>query len=499
MGINRKAVGSRGQAMMALVMVVGVVAMIFVASVVYKSTTAGKSSVQSSKSISAYELANAAVQKGIWALNLNSDNWNVVGSGGSIPGYDGSTVYTDIPGGKYKITITSGATADDRVIVAYAKDNSPTPQFRGLKVTLSKATAQFGAVMGYKIHFKKTTKVHWGPVYAYDSINLEGKSRLYYPQLYSMGKITNRDTNPALPNTDGLQWWSYNFAPGLPSWPNVDFEYYKALAKAQGTYYAKGDRGSHVKHADDKDGELDDNDKDDDDEYSYTNIIDTQPYVRFFDTGVKARFKGGNNLLRGVIIAMDNVEFKDGPASVAAVNAKYAASGLPNYYPRVETIPANAWKQYQKIDTSSAGDYPGDVGGPGASGQNATYTFGSNITNNTNTTAPIHFEGFLYSGAVIKLHRGGNVVGVVMSAKKTSEMGDSDEDDDHNDDSSYDNDHHDDDRGDDPSVHKDHGDDWKAEGMSRHLTVFYQDNLGIHIIGSGATQKAWQEVAAPAF
>lgn len=492
----------RGQAMMGTVMVIGVVAMAFIAAVVYKNMGTSKASVASSKSISAYEIANAAIQKGIWALNLNSDNWNTVGTAGTLTGYDGTTIFTDIPGGSYKLLINSGPGADDRTITAYAKDNSATPEYRGLKVVLTKGSTQFGPLMGYKIHLKKRAKIHWGPIYAYDSLTLEGKSKVFFPQLYSVGKITHLDTSAALPNTDGVRWWSFNYTPGVPSWPKLDLEYYKALAQAQGTYYAKGDRSSGKHHKDDDADKLDDKDKSDDDEYAYSNVIDTQPYVRYYEDGVKAKFKGGNNLLRGVIIGMDKVEFKDGTASVAAVNAKYASSGLSAYYPRSVTIPTNAWKHYQKIDTASAGDYPGDIGGPGAAGQAATYSFGSTLTDATHTPAPIHFEGFLYSAKQLKLHKGGVFVGVVMAAHKTTELKDSDEDKDsgegdvNNDVNDRD---HDEDSHGNLSEHRDHAATWSSTGRSKHMSVFFQDNLGIKVLGSGTTQKAWQEIPTTPF
>lgn len=491
-----KPFNQRGQAAMLLVMFIAVVALITIASVVFRSTVTSRNSVRAGKSITAYEIANAAAQKGIWALNLNTDNWKTVGDGGTISGYDGTATYTDIPGGAYKLRVYAGAGTDERVVEAMAKDVNPNPQYRGLRVTLTKG-GQFGPVMGYKINFKKRAKVHWGPIYAYDELKLEGKSKVYYPQLFSKGAITHLDTNSALPNTDGVRWWSFNYAPGVPEWPQIDFEYYKGLAKLQGNYYAKGDRSKGKKHKDDDSDKLDDHDRDDDDEYSYANVIDTQPYVRFYDTGVKAKFKGGKNLLRGVIIAMDKIEFKNGTASVADVNVKYSSCGLSAYYPRALSIPKNAWKQYQKLDTSASGDYPGDTGGPGSSGQAAAYTFGASFTDATHTPSPIHVEGFLYSGSQIKFHKGGVVAGVVMSAHKTTKLEDAGSDDDQGD-GDYDKDHNED-SGHDPKAYRDHTNDWSATGRKKHLSIFFQDNLGIRIIGSGAKQTAWEEFAPTPF
>lgn len=343
----------RGQALLASIVVMGAVALIYIVAVVIKSQSIQKSSLLSRKSISAYEVANACVQKGIWALNLNSDNWAAAGHGTVISGYDGNTIYSDIAGGKYKLSIIPGPGTDDRTITCYAKDDSASPEYRGLEVVLSKGSAQFGAVMGYKIKFQKKTNIHWGPVYAYDDLDIKEKSRVFYPRLFSKGKIKHIDNKASLPNTDGIFWWSFNYSPGVPAWPNVDLEYYKALAKAQGTYYKKGDRSEHKKHKDDDSDKIDEHDRSDEDSYSYSNVIDTQPYVRFYDTGVKAKFKGGNNLLRGAIIAMDTLEFKDGTASIASVNAKYSSLGLSAFYPRAVSVPADAWKEYKKIDTSS--------------------------------------------------------------------------------------------------------------------------------------------------
>lgn len=508
-GPMKKISNRRGQAMLAAVTVMGVVALIFITAIVYKNSVTQKATVKSGKSSAAHEIANAAIQKGIWALNLNSGNWALLGNGGTLPGYNGDVIYTDMPGGSYKITISAGPnTATDRTITAYAKDNSSSPQYSGLRVVLSKSSAQFGAIMAPKIDLQKPTKVHWGPIYAYDTLDLQKESRNFFPRLYSKGKIRSIDTNPSLPNTDGVQWWSYNFSPGVPAWPQIDLAYYKAQAQAQGRYYAKGDREKSVNHGDDD--RLDNDDRDDDDSYTYQNVIDTQPYVRFYDHGVKVKFKGGKNLLRGVIIAMDTVEFKDGPASVGDVNAAYAAAGLPNFYPHTVQLPQNAWKEYAKIDTASGGDYPGDIGGPGASGQNATYTFGASSVDNLHTDAPVHFEGLLYAGKKIKLHRGGTFLGVIMAADKSVKLSGSDEDDDSGDAASCDNDHkskwtgdddsdhHDGDPG-DLDVHRDHDTDQDGACHQQRLTVYYLDNLGIRIIGSGQKQTLFQEVPSPAF
>ncbi len=507
---------SRGQAMMAAVMVVGVGAVVFIASIVYRNMSVQKTAVTSRKSLSAFNLAKAALEKGLWTLHSNSGYWKRVSTGGSIPGYSNDVIYTDIPGGSYKINIAQGESSSDVILTASAKDESTVPQYRGLQVTLTKKGAQFGVIMASKIKLQKRTKLHWGPVYAYDSLDLKKKSRLFYPRLFSKGKIKSLDTNSALPNTDGTRWWSFNFKPGVPAWPQIDFEYYKTLAKAQGTYYAKGDRGQGKKHKDDDDDKLDDKDKSDDDDYSYSNIIDTQPYVRFYDTGVKAKFKGGKNLLRGVIISMGSVEFKDGTASISAVNAKYAAAGLPAYYPRAVALPAEAWKEYKKIDTASAGDYPGDIGGPGVSGLSPTYTFGAATNDNLTTKQPIHLEGWVYAAEKLKTHRGGVIVGLLMCPEKTANFGNSDEDkDDDKDkdsdpdtDGDHDRDHHakyegddDNDHHDDEPVgglgHKTH-DDGDEEGHKRRLTLYFQD-LDIQLIGAGETRKSWLEVPVTPF
>lgn len=503
---------NRGQALMAAVMVMGIVALIFIAALVFKNQSIQKHSVDSRKSISAYEIANACVQKALWAINLNTDNWMNLAEGAQLAGYDGNTVFDDIPGGKYKVTITTGPDAEDRTITCYAKDASATPQFRGLKVVMTKAPNQFGVVMGHKIQFKKRTKAHWGPVYAYTDLDMKKKNRLFYPRLFSMGKIKHIDNKATLPNTDGKRWWSFNYTPGVPKWPQIDFEYYKALAKAQGTYYSKEDRKKGKKHKDDDSDKLDDKDKSDDDSYSYRNIIDTQPYVRFYDEGVKVKFKGGNNLLRGAIIVMDQLEFRDGTATVAAVNAKYASLGLAPYYPRTVTTPKKMWKEYQKIDTSSAGDFPGDIGGPGETARSNTYTFGALLTDNLQTDAPIHVEGWIYAGKKLKLKRGGTIVGLIMAAHKETKLESADSDSEHDSDSTnHDTDHYStytDDRdtdsdkhGHEPpglSTHKDHINDWQHNAHKRRLTLYFQD-LDIRVIGSGVTQKTWQEISAAAF
>ncbi|MBI5596777.1 MAG: hypothetical protein HY928_11860 [Elusimicrobia bacterium] len=508
----------RGQIMMGAVIVMGVVALIFIAAVVFKNVQTQKASSASQKGISAYEVARAAAEKATWTLNLDNDNWKALSSGTPLTGFDGGTVFTDVPGGKYKVAITSGPTTDDRTVTVWAKDGSASPEYRGLQVVLSKTVAQFGVVMANKIKFQQRTKAHWGPIYAYEELDMKRKARVSYPRLFSKGKIKHIDNKSSLPNTDGVRWWSFNFPPGVPSWPQIDFEYYKSIAQNQGTYYAKGDRSKKKKHSDDKDSDKKDSDEKDndkdrsgDDEWIFSNIIDTQPYVRYYDTGVKAKFQKGKNLLRGAIIAMDTVEFKDGTASLADVNAKYAASGLAAYYPRTVNIPSTAWREYQKVDTAEAGDYPGDVGGPGKTGMNATYTFGAASADNLQTDAPIHIEGWVYAGEKLKLHRAGTIVGLVMCPSKNVKLENSEEDKDSDRDTDYDqdhrskytsdkdtdNDHHDQDS-DGVSTHVDHSNDWHQDAHKKRLTFYFQD-LDIKTKGSSITQKSWREIPVQAF
>ncbi|TPW20886.1 MAG: hypothetical protein FD126_1253, partial [Elusimicrobia bacterium] len=117
------------------------------------------------------------------------------------------------------MAITSGAEEVDRVITVYAKDSSKTPEYRGLELVLSKTGAQFGVVMANKIKFKKNIKANWGPIYAYEELDFRKKARFFYPRLFSKGKIKHIDNKSSLPNTDGKWWWSFNFPPGVPSWP----------------------------------------------------------------------------------------------------------------------------------------------------------------------------------------------------------------------------------------------------------------------------------------
>lgn len=502
----------RGQALLAAVMVMGVVALIFIASIAFRNLTLQKSSVRAQKQITTYEIANACVQKAIWAINVNSDNWNTLGEGAPLAGYDGATVFKDVPGGAYKAAISSGPAADDRTVTCWAKDLSAKPEYRGLQVVLTQGSAMFGPVMGQKIKLKKRAKVHWGPIYAYDELDIKKKARVFYPRLFSLGKIKHIDNKPAKPNTDGVRWWSFNHPPGVPAWPKIDFEYYKALAKLQGRYYAKGDRKANKKHKDDDSDRRDEKDKSDEDSYAYRNVIDTQPYVRFYDEGVKVKFKGGNNLLRGVIIAMDSIEFRDGTASVAAVNAKYVSLGLAPFYPRTVATPKKAWLEYQKIDTDQAGDYPGDVGGPGMGGRNPDYTFGAGATGDTQTDAPIHVEGWIYAGNKLKLKKGGTIVGLIIGGHKETKLESADSDSEHDSDDNHDtdhygtyvndkdsdNDHHDQ----DPAgvkTHKHRHHDWSHDAHKRRLTVYFQDNLDIRVIGATQTQKSWREIPVAPF
>lgn len=90
----------------------------------------------------------------------------------------------------------------------------------------------------------------------------------------------------------------------------------------------------------------------------------------------------GRNGLRGTVIVRGNL----------------GVSGGDNYNPgHAVTVPAAAWKEYQKIDTSSINQYPGDTG---LKSNAATYTFGScgMTCEGGPLGADLGVYGFLYVG-----------------------------------------------------------------------------------------------------
>jgi len=423
--MNCRPADTKGQTLLAALGIM-LVLLLIVPAMVMMVVNEGRWTIKNKKSTTAYYLAEAGIDRGYWKVLENQDYWALLASD-TIAGYDFDQAYSDVPStgtaslGTYCIKLSSYSlfgtpvATNQRVITASGRDNA-AKEIRTIELLLEKPPGVSGAIHAQKIGFSGGGRVHWGPMISLQDITLSGAAVVRYPRKYAKLKIQPQppfDENAAAPNYDTdspnphTEFWSYNEPPGVPNPPPVDLPYYKNLALYSTAAVAAGYGGGQY--------------------YSntgnFSNLKDTQTWVRYTENDFK--FTGGT-LVRGVVIAINTVEFSGGPANKgtdacpggapSTVNRTYCDAGLSPFYPRTVNIPAGAWQEYQKIDTAAAGEYPGDQGGPGSPGLNATYIFGAASDTNLQTQSTLSCnECFIYAGNDFKATGGSTFAGAVLA------------------------------------------------------------------------------------
>ena len=197
----------------------------------------------------AFQLADAAVDRGYWKLKENPDLVTAIINGHPLPGYDGQTTYTDVAGGEYRISITAGPTFYELTIVGTGKDNS-SKEYRAVQAIYDRV-GFYGPILGNSVSNTSGGFCVWGSYMSYgDHMTLSGDAGQIYPRIFTkgdlnVGNLTGSlwsDTTSDLPNSwpkPGvlMQWHSFNDFPGVPVVAKPDFDYYRGIAKAQNYYY----------------------------------------------------------------------------------------------------------------------------------------------------------------------------------------------------------------------------------------------------------------------
>jgi len=193
-----------------------------------------KVSVKDQKASFAFSLAEAAVDRGYWKVKGSTSTFAGVLAGGTISGYNFDTKYTDITGGNYRISVTSGPGDAQVTIVGEGRDwqNKET---RAIKAIYTNTNIAGAIIAGGLLNATGASVVHWGPIMAMGNIEVSGSASTNgFPRKLARQTVKpfdpTNDTNP--PNTDSLEWWSnYN----VPELPVFDFTTMRASAAASGT------------------------------------------------------------------------------------------------------------------------------------------------------------------------------------------------------------------------------------------------------------------------
>ncbi|MFA5858540.1 MAG: hypothetical protein WC955_05695 [Elusimicrobiota bacterium] len=192
-----------------------------------------KTSVKTKRTTTAFHLAEAGLDRGVWKMQESSSVWDDIVTGTKIEGYRGYTSESykeyDSAGklmGEYAIDIASTSQSNVVRVFSKAKDAS-SYEVRAIEAYYRKQVIVGPIDVDSTIEYKPNLTVHWGPVVTYGSIEMSPTK--YYPRKISKGRIVGRDVDQSSPNTDDLEYWAYE---DLGNPPRVDLAYYKTLAIA---------------------------------------------------------------------------------------------------------------------------------------------------------------------------------------------------------------------------------------------------------------------------
>ena len=183
----------------------------------------------------AFHLAEAGAEKAYLYISLSTITWNAIQAGIAQADYSFDKAYTDIEGGSYAISITSGPGIQQVTISTIGRDKQGK-ETRALRIVYSNTILGDTAIFaGQGVQIAGGTNVEWGGVMSPSAIDATGRN---HPQFWSSSQITGKDTNPNPPNCDcqtppdcGCCQW-HAFEKNLPTPPALDFNFYRTSAAA---------------------------------------------------------------------------------------------------------------------------------------------------------------------------------------------------------------------------------------------------------------------------
>lgn len=373
-----------------------------------------KLSVKDQKASIAFNLAEAALDRGYWKVKSSTATCDASINGVLIPGYHFDATYTDVPGGSYRINISSIASRTI-MITGEGRDNS-TKEVRAVSAVYKNQVIYTPLLSSGNLGFKKGLVVFWGAIMSQGDITLDPVlADHYFPRKYSKGVVIGagsdpRDTNGLNPpNTDGAEWWSdYEYVPELPI-PN--FEVLRASAAAthtlnvygcaSGSSYTDPNTGNTVSGNAPWDARNKclptgaDHSTHFGNTWNHPKSAQNQPntdYVWYYDGDLRIIGDSTNGCgIRGTLIVRGNLTIDS-----------------PGQYNYTGSVPANAWMEHARIDkthydTAATKEYPADIG---LSSSSLTFRFGTDTWSDpwgTNWKTTVGMRGFTYVGGDLSL------------------------------------------------------------------------------------------------
>lgn len=391
--------GQRGQILVGVTILV-LVLLILVPLLVQWSSQESKWAVKDQQTTTAFNIAEGAVDRGMWKLKSATGTWQSALAGTVIPGYDLDVVYSDIEGANYRLRFTSGPSVGQVTVFAEGKDLR-SGQIRALKTVFEDRAIPGPILSSGMVDYADTFDAHWGPIMSQGNIQITGTAATrYYPRKFSKQVVTGTAGNPRdtsginPPNTDNVEWWSDYPVPDLPL---LDFTTMRASATSSGTLnYRTNDNTSGAGKCVGWAGKGTCSSAGGTAAAHYSATV-----AHFFNSNNNAESR--NNRLwywDNDLIMSGNMNsrgcYRLGLYGTVIVRGNMTIDS-GDCYAYVGPILPNAWKEYAKIDTASTNQYPGDNGF-----QTNRLTF--NHGNETWTGGPlaantdVGIRGFIYVG-----------------------------------------------------------------------------------------------------
>ncbi|MFC1501569.1 hypothetical protein ACFL58_03885 [Elusimicrobiota bacterium] len=393
-----------------MVLIVLAVLTIMVPAMVLWVQSESRATVKSRKMTTAFNLAEAAVDRGLWELKKSTTTWNTVYSGTPITGYNFDVSYDDIAGGTYRIRY-GNLTGNQVEIIGEGRD-STTDEVRAIRAVYRNMSVPGVIISGGMVNIANAFEAHWGPIMAHDNINITDASAAqnYFPRKYSRQVVTcnskgyQRDGNGLdPPNTDGIEWWSGYDVPDLPM---LDFATLRSSAAATNTLNVYGCTNkaspwgctwstikcnsygnNHAEHF----------------LNTWNHPSSQKNYVWYWDGDVELVGPGGSggSGIYGNVIVRGDLTLNSGDNL-----------SVPNY-----PVPGSAWQEYAKItktvgDTATKNQYPAD---DGYQTIRPTFNLGSESwsTGPSNANTDVGIRGFIYVGGDLDINSMMDIAGAV--------------------------------------------------------------------------------------
>lgn len=350
--------GRGGQTLVAAVLM-ATAALVIVPLLVFSVQNEARWTVKQDRSTLAYHLAEAGQDRAVAFLAASDESWSQALAGTPAPGYAGDVQYSDVAGGLYTISLSSGPLADQVTVLTKGRD-AGSKEVRAIqavygadKSVVADAPLLSGFIAQGPVGYQSTMHVYWGAITSYTGLTVSGTPPPYHPLKISKGSISPWDASPTPPNADPSKGYSA-YDPTLTTPPQLDFDRYRALAKATvlpDPQLSGGSRGSQTAawrgtgyfDAGSKPKEVD-----------FKNyVLDCSTCVIFIERD-NAKLEGSGYMhIAALIVHSGNIHIHNSGAN-----------------PYVVSVPTAAWQQYtagtaahpQSPDTAAVDEYPGDGG-----------------------------------------------------------------------------------------------------------------------------------------